>query len=107
MLTQPTSVPSGPLSIKIAGPNPLREGQRVTFKLSAGATGARGGHVRVLDAQGRIVRRLWSGDLGVAPAPTPSWDGRDDGGLTVPPGLYLATLCAGQRTSAARVVFLR
>ena len=101
------SVPRGPLSIKLSGPNPLRAGQAMVFQLSPGATAARFAAVHVLDAQGRVVRHLWTGDLGVVPAPSAVWDGRDDSGRYVQPGLYFANLQAAQHNTGARVVFLR
>ncbi len=100
-------VPGGPISLRLSGPNPLRAGETMLFLLSPGATAAREGVVRVLDAQGRIVRHLWAGDLGVVPAPSTMWDGRDDFGRYVEPGLYFANLQAARRNTAARVVFLR
>jgi subtilisin family serine protease len=100
-------VPRGPLSIKRSGPNPLRAGQNVVFELSSGATPAREGVVRVHDAQGRVVRHLWTGDLLAVPSPLAVWDGRDDSGLYVNPGLYFASLQSARARSSARVVFLR
>jgi hypothetical protein len=100
-------VPADGLSIRLAGPNPLREGQSMVFMLSRDGLAARQGVVRVLDAQGRVVRHLWTGDLSVVPAPAVSWDGRDDDGRYVLPGLYFANLQAAQHHTGARVVFLR
>ena len=100
-------VPRGPLAIRLSGPNPLRAGQNMVFQLSPGSTAARAGVVRVLDGQGRIVRHLWTGDLGALPAPTAVWDGRDDAGGYVHPGLYFASLQAARDNAGARVVFLR
>jgi hypothetical protein len=99
-------VPGPSFHITPAGPNPLRAGQSMVFQLSSGAAPARGAALRVLDGQGRIVRRLWSGDLGAALIPA-VWDGRDDQGRYVSPGLYFAHLEAAGQNSTARVVFLR
>jgi serine protease AprX len=106
-LTGTVGVPRGPLSIRLAGPNPLRAGETTMLMLSPGGTAARQGVVRVLDIEGRVVRHLWTGDLGVVPSPTASWDGRDDSGRYVEPGLYFANLQAAQHNTGARVVFLR
>ena len=45
--------------------------------------------VEILDLSGRRVRTLFS-DLASSGSFTWAWDGRDDGGRTVPPGIYLA-----------------
>ena len=103
----PALVPPGsPLGIRAAGPNPMRAGQVMVFQCSPGATAACPAAVRILDSQGRIVRHLWSGVLSGAARPA-AWDGRDDGGQYVKPGLYFASLQAAQRQTSARVVFLR
>jgi len=99
-------VPGPIVQITPAGPNPLRAGQTMVFQLSSGPAPVHGAALRVLDAQGRIVRRLWSGDLGATMMRT-AWDGRDEDGRYVSPGLYFAHLEAAGRNSAARVVFLR
>jgi hypothetical protein len=106
-LVNVVDVPRGPLCIRLSGPNPLRAGQAMVFQLSPGGTAARTGVVRVLDSQGRIVRHLWTGDLGAVPAPIAVWDGRDDSGAYVHPGLYFASLQAARDNTGARVVFLR
>jgi len=65
--------------------------------------------LRIADAQGRLVRRLPDRTGGVAPGAlrTLVWDGRDEGGREVTPGLYFAQLeSRGVRTSV-RVPFLR
>jgi subtilisin family serine protease len=100
-------VPGGSLSIRLSGPNPLRAGQTMLFQLSPGGTAARAGAVRVLDSQGRVIRHLWTGDLSAMPAPVAVWDGRDDSGVYVHPGLYFASLQAARDNTGARVVFLR
>lgn len=106
-LNNVVGVPRGPLSIRLSGPNPLRAGQSMVFQLSPGGTAARSGVVRLLDSQGRVIRHLWTGDLGTVPAPTAVWDGRDDAGGYVQPGLYFASLQAARDYTGARVVFLR
>ena len=107
LLTTPASIPGSPLCVRCVGPNPLHEGESVTFTLTAGTTGATGGDVRVLDAQGRAVRHLWSGGSAEPIPPIVRWNGQDDSGRTVPPGLYFAILSSARLTSSVRVVFLR
>jgi len=49
----------------------------------------------VFDADGRLVRTLWSGQRRLAGALTVTWDGRDDAGARVPPEPnYTARLAA-------------
>ena len=58
------------------------------------------------DTQGRQVRELVRGRQ-PAGEQRVIWDGRDDGGRSVPGGLYFATLKAAGRTLEARLVWLR
>ncbi|HDI00420.1 MAG: hypothetical protein DRP94_04785 [Candidatus Latescibacterota bacterium] len=44
--------------------------------------------VTVYDVSGRIVRKLWTDEVGNGEYPV-SWDGKDDEGNIVPPGVYL------------------
>jgi subtilisin family serine protease len=92
-----TGVAGGKVSM--LGPNPLRAGQvlRVTFDPSLVSSG----RVRVLDLQGHQVRELCV----TGAAPIALWDGRNDDGQWVHPGIYF--LQSGHRDAAARVVFLR
>jgi flagellar hook assembly protein FlgD len=48
-------------------------------------------------------------DAGVRPAGAHelTWDGRDDAGVPVAPGVYLARLAAGGAAAVTRVVMLR
>lgn len=56
------------------------------------------------DARGRRVRRLYDGP-GMALARA-TWDGRDDAGRPLPPGLYFARLASGEQSATARVIRL-
>jgi hypothetical protein len=59
------------------------------------------------DVRGRLVRRVQDG--GVLPAGTHrlAWDGRDEGGRDVPPGVYFATVSAGGESAARRILRIR
>jgi hypothetical protein len=62
--------------------------------------------LRVYDVGGRRVRTLVDGVL----APDHyelEWDGRDDRGRAIAPGVYLYRLTAGDRSLAHRLVKLR
>jgi flagellar hook assembly protein FlgD len=58
-------------------PNPFRNEMRVSFSMGHGADGTA---LIIYDAAGRIVRTIEQGSL--------VWDGRDDAGKTVAPGVY-------------------
>ena len=107
-------------------PNPFPDHEagvdetRIWFDLADGTTV----NLSVFDLRGRLVRRLIPGrgcspvDLppgvyGRDPGPSPdpcvgfSWDGRDDSGRTVAPGVYLLRLKAGGVVDVRRVVLWR
>jgi flagellar hook assembly protein FlgD len=60
----------------------------------------------VLDASGRRVRTLADG-AGTAGAHSAAWDGHDDAGRAVPPGIYFAALNLGDARATSRLVVLR
>lgn len=100
------------LGLRLVGPNPLTAANpttRVAFGVGAGLDGM---HLRVFDAQGRsVVRELLGSRNPLAGSEglpwSASWDGRDDDGRQLRPGLYFITLEAGGRRSSVRVVSLR
>ncbi|MCE9627954.1 MAG: S8 family serine peptidase, partial [Candidatus Eisenbacteria bacterium] len=99
---------NAPLSLRLAGPNPLRAGgsTRVRLELGAQQPGTRY-RLRVLDAAGRVVRDLGQGVItpgGVLQLP---WRGDDPQGRPLTPGLYFLALDTDGRTQSARVVVLR
>jgi hypothetical protein len=57
--------------------------------------------VRIVDATGRLVRRLETDANGEL-----AWNGRDAAGRVTPPGIYLAIVRAGTRELKARIVRL-
>jgi len=94
------SAPPSGRPVTLFGPNPFHSGQavRVTFDPSLVTSG----RVRVIDIQGHQVREL---PANPGASPLVMWDGRDDDGRLVHPGIYF--LASGHRDAAARVVFLR
>jgi len=94
-------VPS-PVTRLRAVPNPGRGSMRFEIEASP----SEGISIDVHDVSGRLVRHLSrAGDGGTSR--TLLWDGRDDSGARVPPGVYLVTLTAGGRAARARVALLR
>jgi len=83
-------------------PNPSVGATRLRFVLP------RAGEASVVlnDLQGRHVRRLALGMMS-AGAGEAVWDGRDDSGRRVAPGVYLAVLRFENRTVVQRVVRAR
>jgi len=83
-------------------PNPLSAATALRFGLTAP------GSVRlaVYDVAGRRVALLHDGYRG-AGEHTLIWNGRDDAGRRVSPGVYLARLEAGEFSTAAKVVVLK
>ena len=82
-----------------AFPNPFGHTTRLDLAI------ARPGHVSVMvyDLGGRLVRRLVEGDL-PASKQTLQWDGTDDGGRSLPAGLYLVRMEAPGATMSHRIV---
>ena len=100
------------LGLRLSGPNPMTPARPWT-RVEYGA-GARAGepHLRVFDAQGRLVVRDLEGlrsssAAGDGLSMTATWDGRDDDGRLLRAGLYFITLEAGDRRTAVRVISLR
>jgi hypothetical protein len=83
-------------------PNPFRSDTEVTFALS------QQGRVRleVFDLQGRLVRVLLDRQISYGEYQIP-WDGRDDAGAAVSPGVYFARLTAPGFTKTVKGVRLR
>jgi len=85
-LPAPPSSVFGRNGVKI-GPNPAGEGVIIEFSTPA----AEGCTIDVLDAKGRLVRRMFS-PLANAGAQRAPWDGKDDKGGRVPPAVYFVRL---------------
>uniref|UniRef100_A0A832MNW4 Fibronectin type-III domain-containing protein n=1 Tax=Eiseniibacteriota bacterium TaxID=2212470 RepID=A0A832MNW4_UNCEI len=86
-----------------AYPNPSRAGQPVCIPLVVPIEGAGAAEVQIEDAAGRRIRRI-----AVADAPSCSggiaWDGRNDAGREVAPGVYRAWLVVGERREHVKLV---
>lgn len=97
-----------PLSLRLAGPNPLHAGTATSVRLMLGAQqpGARY-RLRVLDAAGRVVRDLGQGTITPGGVLNLPWRGDDAHGRTLAPGLYFLALDSDRHSQSARVVVLR
>lgn len=110
ILCAPLSAIGAPLttasSSRLAAfPNPFAEGVEVTFALEQPAASAK---LRLFDVRGRRVVTLRDGPL-PAGGHRFSWDGRDDSGAAVAPGIYFLRLDApgASPPTTARIVRLR
>lgn len=84
------------------GSNPWRPGSAIRFGLAApGAV-----RVTLYDTRGRVVRTLLAAGLPAGERQV-SWDGRDDGGRAVPPGVYLVQLATPTGNSTHKLTVLR
>jgi len=89
------------VSLEVA-PNPARVGCALRFTTPAGGLA----RARVVDASGRLVRRLtetWR----PAGMQSMAWDGRDETGALVPPGTYFAQVLVAGESRSARVTIVR
>lgn len=91
------------LTLSAPRPNPFGARTAIAFELSAPAAVT----LRIHDLGGRVVRTLAAGELLAAGRQEQAWDGRDDAGAGVSPGVYLVRLQAGDRVATRRVALLR
>lgn len=94
--------PRGPIAIEPGAPNPSANDTRIAFAMPAPGPA----RVSVLDVRGRRVRGLTEGTRSAGRHEL-VWDGRDDGGNPVAPGVYFVLLEAGRETWARKLVRLR
>lgn len=93
-------VPAAPAPL-LRVPNPYRAGDLIHLDLpSLGPA-----EVSVFDADGRIVRRLFSERTGPGPIEV-SWDGASEAGRTVGPGVYFLQARTGERVATERIVIV-
>lgn len=86
-----------------AFPNPLHGAVRLA---ADGAQGAAA--LTIVDAAGRVVRRLAAGSSPAAGARADwTWDARDEQGRAVPAGVYFALLRSGERAAREKLVVVR
>jgi hypothetical protein len=86
----------------VVRPNPSSAETRFTLQLSR----PRSVELSVMDVGGRLVRRLVHGATPSA-SMTAIWDLRDESGVRVKPGVFLARLVAGEDSRTTRVFVLQ
>jgi hypothetical protein len=100
-VAEPKSAPSRKSVLSITcEPNPFRAS--TVLHLAAGPLDHSATHLRIYDAQGRLVRILAAG-----PASQTMWDGRNDAGQLLPSGTYLVRCDAGGERVTTRLVLQR
>ncbi len=85
-------------------PNPFAHSTTISFTLPAGNHNA---SIKIYNIKGQLVREL----LPVAPSPnlpvSVTWDGKDENGQKVNPGIYLYFLTTQNHTSVNKMILLR
>jgi plastocyanin len=104
----PTGLDNTPSTVPVLfqnTPNPFNPNTRIDFVVPA--TGARVPvRLQVLDARGRVLRTLLSGEL--APGrQSVVWDGREDSGRVVASGVYACRLNAGGQATMRTMTLLK
>jgi zinc metalloprotease ZmpB len=97
----PAAVP-GRFVLAGNAPNPFHPQTTLTYSLATPGPA----ELKIYDARGQLVRVLVRG----TEAPIVHhvvWDGRDDRGLDLPSGVYLARLTAGGRTAEQKLVLMK
>lgn len=94
--------PAAPGARLRAAPNPFNPSTTITVETSTAAMQA----LWVRDVAGRPVRLLQR-DRFAAGSRTVEWDGRDDRGRSLPAGVYMVTLDAGEHRAAHRIVLVK
>ncbi len=95
--------PAAGAAIRLAAwPNPSRSATRIAAALGEPAAV----RLRVVSANGRVMREIFAGALGAGTHTFP-WDGRDARGAEVSTGVYFIQLAAGERTEVGRIAVVR
>jgi len=90
-------------SLEVGYPNPSPVSAPVTLPLTVPQAGAAGAVLDIVDSGGHRVRRIDLGGLGSG-AQNVTWDGSNDAGRAVAPGVYRAWLIAGDTRQTVRLV---
>jgi probable HAF family extracellular repeat protein len=85
-----------------AAPNPAPGSTMLRFSLPRSASV----RLRLFDLRGRVVRTLADREFGAGPTAL-RWDGRDDEGVGLSPGIYWARLEVGGRVMTRALTLLR
>jgi len=90
-------------TLQPAYPNPSKIGSPVAIPLDVPTSGAGSAELQVVDSGGHIIRRIALGSLGGGPQ-TVTWDGLNQAGAQVSPGVYTAWLVGGGARNSIKLV---
>ncbi len=90
------------LRLSLPHPQPAQADVRFTVEVPAGIAA----DLMVVSVDGRVVRHLATGLPGDVRAAEMAWDGRDDRGQRVAPGIYLVSAQAGAFHASRKVILL-
>jgi len=94
--------PGSARPLRLSHPNPFAPNDRLSLSLTeAGRV-----RVRILDVAGRVVRRLFDGHREAGTSGI-TWDGRNDRGQSVTPGIYYALVSSGENRAGSRFFLVR
>ena len=94
--------PAAAFSLQASRPNPFNESTVIRYTLGDRV----GVRVRVYDVAGRVVRTLIDSDIQAPGEHSVAWDGRNEKGTRVSPGIYFSRLEAGPFTATRRMALL-
>ncbi|MFB3910138.1 MAG: right-handed parallel beta-helix repeat-containing protein [Candidatus Eisenbacteria bacterium] len=100
----PAIIEPAALALRVAGANPARGEARIVYSIPPALAGSPV-TITVHDATGRLVRRLFegnvAGDTGLL-----AWDGRSGAGARAPWGIYFFRIVAGSASATEQIVLL-
>ncbi|MBN1449335.1 MAG: T9SS type A sorting domain-containing protein [Bacteroidetes bacterium] len=94
------------LSLSQNYPNPFSASKSAATRISYYLPSAQHVALRVYNLLGREVRTIVN-DARTAGKSTATWDGRDNDGRPVPPGIYLYKLTTNSQTISRRMIYTR
>ncbi len=97
-----TDLPLPAPRLGVITPNPASGNSRILFELPRPARI----ELTIHSVDGRLVRRLLAAELAAGQHDL-SWDGRDDAGRSVPPGVYVARLAGDGVIESSKLTRLR
>ena len=100
-----TGTPAAPMAFRLypAVPNPANPTTTIRYQLPHDAQVS----MMICDLSGRTVKHLVQGTFTHAGSYDAVWDGTNDRGASVPSGIYLCQLIAGEYTEARKVTLLK
>jgi len=96
-------VPEVGLRFVGAAPNPFNPLVKLSFEMPVAASA----RLTVHDTRGRLVATLVGGQSLESGRHTLAWDGRNDQGQSLPSGVYLCRLEAGEHSARMRVLLAK